>query len=267
VTLTSDVGAAYSAQMKAVLLRSLETGQVVDLTHDLPAHGVAEASFVLRTMARGFPRGTVHLVVVDPGVGGRRAPIAIHCRDGSVLIGPDNGVLYPLAQELGIEGSYRIRPEPGAEPRRVGTTFDGRDVFAPAAARVARGLSPSRLGPPLAPKAYHLPAPRRAPHGARGAVLHVDHFGNLITNVPSSWVPSSARSLVVSLGRGSRRRLPRATSYEALGAGHLGVLGSSFGTLEVAVALARADRRLGITVGNPVGFAWPRASAGAGDGK
>lgn len=256
VTLTSDVGAAYSAQMKAVLVRSLDPSRLVELTHDLPAHAVGEAAFVLRAMARRFPPGTVHLVVVDPGVGGRRAPIVIACRDGSFLVGPDNGVLYPLAAVLGIREVRRIRPRPEDSAVRVGTTFDGRDVFAPAAARLALGERAAALGPRHRPHPLRVPSAVRTADGGRGEVVHVDHFGNLITNVPSEWVPPSAEWIAVFVGRSRPRRVRKALSYEALGRGGLGVLASSFGTLELAVAEGRAERRLRVGTGTPIRLDW-----------
>jgi S-adenosyl-L-methionine hydrolase (adenosine-forming) len=263
ITLTSDLGAAYAAQMKAVLARSVSPGRLVDLTHDLPAHSVAEAAFVLRAMAVGFPPGTVHLAVIDPGVGGRRAPIVIACRDGSRLVGPDNGVLYPLALALGIRSVHRLSLRRGDAPHRVGTTFDGRDLFAPAAARLAQGAPPARMGPSHRPRPYRVPQPEIRPHSARGQVVHVDRFGNLITNVPSKAVPGGVRRLTVKVGRAPRRLLPLGSSYEALGTGRLGVLGSSFGSLEVSVARGRADRRTHARVGTRVRFAWgPRVRAG-----
>lgn len=257
VTLSSDIGYAYAAQMKAVLTRSLSPGRIVDLAHDLPPHSIEEAAFVVRAMAVGFPPGTVHVVVVDPGVGGRRFPIAIDCRDGSRLVGPDNGVLFPLAEKLGLRGTYRIEPERwGRDRARVGTTFDGRDVFAPAAARLARGLRPSALGPSISPRALRIPNAHRGALGATGRVVHVDHFGNLITNVPAEWVPPRTRQIDVRIGRVSRRGLPWTTSYEALGPHRTGVLGSSFGTVELAVARARASDRFRVGLGAPVLFRW-----------
>ena len=257
VTLSSDVGSAYSAQMKAVLSRSLEPGRIVELSHDLPAHDVREAAFLVRAMGIGFPRGTVHMVVVDPGVGGRRAPIAITCRDGSRLVGPDNGVLYPLAQALGLGTAYRI--EPARIPRlrqRVGTTFDGRDVFAPAAAALARDRPPSSLGPAMTPRLLEIPVARRARGACSGEIVHVDHFGNLISNVPTEWIPDETRTLELRVGSSRARSLPWTTSYEALGPGKTGLLGSSFGTIEVAVSLGRAQERFRAGVGTSVRIRW-----------
>ena len=252
VTLTSDVGAAYSAQMKAVLARSVDTGRIVELAHDLPAHGVAEAAFLLRAMAHGFPAGTVHVAVVDPGVGGRRAALAIDCSEGSVLIGPDNGLLLPLADHLGMKRAYALGPSP---PGRVGTTFDGRDLFAPAAARIANGARPSMLGRPVRPVRLRLPEPRRRPRGATGTVVHVDRFGNLITDVPTEWVPPSATRLSVQLAR-TRRSVPWVSHYEAVPSRGTGALGSSFGTVELFVREGRAADHLPVGVGTRVDVGW-----------
>ena len=263
VTLATDIGSAYAAQMKAVLAHALPPGGIVDLAHDLRPHAVAEAAFLVRAMARGFPPGTVHVVVVDPGVGGRRAPIVVATRDGSRLVGPDNGVLMPLASDLGGGPAYEIDADRVRPQGRVGTTFDGRDVFAPAAARLAAGADPGRLGRRIRPHPFRLPAAVRSARGARGEVVHRDHFGNLITNIPTDWVPAGARAVEVR-GPGARsRRWPIVRSYEALGRGRTGVLGSSFGSLEIAVAEGDAARRLGADVGTRLSFAWrPAGSIG-----
>jgi S-adenosyl-L-methionine hydrolase (adenosine-forming) len=258
ITLTSDIGSAYAAQMKAILAHRLTPGNVVDLAHDLRPHAVGEAAFLLRAMAAGFPAGTVHVAVVDPGVGGRRAPIAIECADGSTLIGPDNGVLMPLAKALGGPRAFRIAPRRLDTPSRVGTTFDGRDLFAPAAAWIAQGVSAAQLGPRIRPKAYSVPSARKTREGARGEVLHEDRFGNLITNIPTPWVPEGVARAVVRFGRGRTWVLPVAKSYETVGRGRAGLLGSSFGLLEVAVAEGNAARRFHASVATPVEVGWPR---------
>jgi len=257
VTLSSDVGAAYAAQMKAVLARSLPPGRFLDLSHELPVHEIREAAFVVRAMARGFPAGTVHVVVVDPGVGGPRAPLVVATRDGSRLVGPDNGVLGPLAEALGGGAAHRIDPGrlTAARPR-VGTTFDGRDLFAPAAALLAVGTPPARLGPRVAMRDLRLAEAHRTATGALGEIVHRDHFGNLITNVPSSWVPRGTDGMRVRLAGRPVRSLPWATSYEALGRGCPGALASSFGTVELAVAQGRADERLRAGVGVRLRLEW-----------
>ncbi len=250
LTLTSDLGAAYAAQMKAVLLRTVAPGQVVDLAHDLTPHAVGEAAFLLRAMAREFPPGSIHVVVVDPGVGGTRAPVVLSCRRRIALVGPDNGVLYPLAKELGLFRAHRIDPR-RLRRARIGTTFDGRDVFAPAAALLAQGRPPSDLGPPVRPTPLALPEPRRDPPRLEGEVVLVDRFGNLITNLPTAWLSPSPGPFRVRVGRRAWV-VPRVSSYEALGPGRLGLLGSSFGTLELARSGGRASDRLSARAGDRV---------------
>jgi S-adenosylmethionine hydrolase len=257
VTLSTDIGAVYAAQMKAVLLRYVAPGQVIELTHELPAHQVGEAAFLLRHMAGGFPKGTVHVAVVDPGVGGARAPVAVRCRDGSHLVGPDNGVLGPLSDHLGVAKVVRLRPElvrPGAA---VSPTFEGRDLFAPAAGRIAQGTPVGRLGDPWKLRRYRIPRPRRLDRGAQGVVLHVDHFGNLITNLPSSWGPALGTEIRVRLA-GRARRLRRYRTYEEMPASGAGVLASSFGVLELSVRERRAADRLRASVGDALELTWSR---------
>lgn len=252
--------------MKAALIAGgVAPSSIVDLAHDLPAHGIMEAAFLLREMARRFPPACVHVAVVDPGVGGRRAAIVARTAPGPLLVGPDNGVLMPLAEELGLRGAHRIDPSRLPSRARVGTTFDGRDLFAPAAALLARGTPPSALGPSISPRPFSLPRPTRTRVGARGKVLHVDRFGNLITNIPTAWAEGSSSRVNVSLGKGRGRTVPWTTSYEALGRGVLGSLGSSFGTVELAVGEGRASDRLGAGAGTPVSVAWLPRPARSGE--
>jgi S-adenosyl-L-methionine hydrolase (adenosine-forming) len=260
ITLSSDLGWAYAAQMRAVLAHWVPPGHVVDLSHDLPAHAVGEAAFLLRAMGAGFPARTVHVAVVDPGVGGRRLPIAVACEDGSVLVGPDNGVLEPLAERLGAPHAYRILPERLRANPRVGSTFDGRDLFAPAAGAIARGRKASELGPPVRLKAARLPPPVRTRDGARGEIVHVDRFGNLITNIPTEWAPPTTAALDLAPGVGRSRRAAWSTHYEALPPGELGAVGSSFGLIELTVARGRAADVTGLATGVSVRVTWVPAA-------
>ncbi|HEV2520540.1 MAG TPA: SAM-dependent chlorinase/fluorinase [Thermoplasmata archaeon] len=252
VTLTTDVGPAYAAQIKGVLYRCLPPGHVVDLVDDMAPYEVAEAAFLLRHMGARFPRGTVHLAIVDPGVGGRRAPIAVACRDGSYLVGPDNGLLDPLAQHLGIRSVVRL------DPRRIGAvvprsrTFEGRDLFAPAAARLALGSPIRSLGAPAA----ITPAPYAAPvvtdTAVRGRVVHVDRFGNLITDIPPELVPREGARVRVQFPGRRRAPLLRAPTYEAGRIGQAMLVRSSFDLLEVSVREGNAARRFRIRPGDPI---------------
>ena len=255
VTLSSDIGWAYAAQMKAVLYRSLPWGRVIDLAHDLPPHAVRESALWLAAMAERFPPGTIHLAIVDPGVGSDRAAIAVECRDGSVLIGPDNGLLRPLARRLGVRAVWTIDERRlRAGPRR-GTTFDGRDLFAPAAIAAWEGRPFPEWATPGRFMESEDPVPERFSGRWVGEVLLVDRFGNLITNLPAEWIP--AGSLRLRLGRGAVRTVRRRTAYAEIRRGALGCLASSFGTIEISAREASAARRTGARPGSRVELTGP----------
>jgi S-adenosyl-L-methionine hydrolase (adenosine-forming) len=254
VTLTTDLGSAYAAQMKAVLYRSVQPGHVIDIAHDLPAHGIEEASFLLRHVGAAFPKGTIHIAIVDPGVGGSRAPVAVRCKDGSFLVGPDNGVLSPLAEHLGIAAVVRLDPRRVHPGGPISATFEGRDLFAPAAARLARGAPLSSLGRRSALTPHPLPAPGRDGVWTHGTILHIDRFGNAITNVPTAWFAEPGGVVRVRLGR-QIRPLPRRRTYSDLAPRALGILGSSFATLEISARESSAAVRLRLSVGQRVSLA------------
>jgi S-adenosylmethionine hydrolase len=262
VTVSADFGPTYGAQVKAMLYRRVPPGHVVELDLELPPHGIEESAFLLRHMAARFPAGTVHLAVVDPGVGSSRAAVALESADGSYLVGPDNGLLVPLALALGgIRSSHRLDPSRVADdPRAVSATFEGRDLFAPAAARLATGASPSDLGPPHPDLVrLSLPDARRTRGSIVGRIAHIDRFGNLISNIPGDWVAPGA-PLRARLGSERRTHaIPRARTYSELAPGALGALVSSFGLLELSAREASAACRLRARVGASLEL-WPGAT-------
>ncbi len=184
ITLTTDFGTAdgYVGTMKGVILGIAPDACLVDLSHEITPQNVREAAFVLFTSYPFFPAHAVHLVVVDPGVGSARRAIALRTPSG-VFVGPDNGVFsYVMAREP-VEALVEL-----ADPRyrlpRVSHTFHGRDVFAPAAAHLAAGVPVADLGPPISdPVTLSLPRLEVAAGGVVGQVLHVDHFGNVVTSI------------------------------------------------------------------------------------
>lgn len=228
ITLLTDFGTAdgYVAEMKGVLTTLAPQAPLLDMSHDIPAQDVEHARLTLARYWRRFPVGTVHLVVVDPGVGTSRAAIAVQS-DGRYLVGPDNGVLSPALFAL----DARVIALP-VDPH-ASATFHGRDVFAPVAAQLALGAPFDALG-----EALHEPVRRRTPQPQRlndgslaGVVLTIDRFGNIITNLVA-YAAHSRAATSVELG-GMQARVVR--TYGDAAPGELVALVGSSGFIEVAV--------------------------------
>jgi len=251
VTLTTDFGQrdGYVGAMKGVILSIEPSLSLVDLAHDLPAHQVGEGALALRASAPHFPRGTVHLVVVDPGVGTARRPIVV-VANGHVFVGPDNGLLLPAAEALGgVVSSYEIGTH-GLLPAERSATFHGRDIFAPTAAGLACGqIKVTDVGATVEPRPSSLPEAAPHPQGGLVAkVVAVDRFGNLVTNV--------SRTALGDLGGEPILELPDGTdltvreTYGDVAVGDLLALIGSSGALEVAVRDGSASKRLNIRSGD-----------------
>jgi hypothetical protein len=241
VTLTTDFGTpdGYVGEMKAVLLANAPDATIVDITHDIPRHDVHYARLAVARFWHRFPSGTVHLVVVDPGVGSPRAALAVTCQ-GRYLVGPDNGVLSPaLADSSAMAIALRV-------PADASATFHGRDVFAPAAAALARGEPITALGSPPgnAPIVHRTPEPVRARGGiVEGEVVAIDRFGNAITNLTADGVAA------VVVGQ---RTIPIHRAYADVEIGEaLAVVGSS-GVIEISVRNDSAARALHLSRGDKV---------------
>ncbi len=252
VTLTTDFGDAspYVAVMKGVILSINPAARLLYLTHRVPPQDVRHADYVLGTAVPFFPPGTIHLAVIDPGVGTERNPIAVGA-GGQFLVGPDNGVFTRAVKALGGPVCVRKLAEPRFRRPAVSATFHGRDVFAPAAAHLSLGTDPAEMGPPL-DRMVEL-EPRSAVcwgNRCRGEVQFVDGFGNLITNVPSAAV--TALPTRVALGASDPHPVRWVRTYADAAAGELVSLFSSDGYFEIAVVNGSAARRLGAGVGTPV---------------
>ena len=207
ITLLTDFGTAdgYVAEMKGVLCTLAPDVPLIDVTHDIAPQDITAARLVLARCWRRFPAGTVHVVVVDPGVGTQRAAIAVES-EGRFLVGPDNGVLSPALFAL----DARIVRLP--VPITAAATFHGRDVFAPAAAALVEGAALTDLGEPFTtPVRLRTPPPRRDADGSlHGEVLTIDRFGNVITNLmtrepaPERWVAGAGCAVVSCAPMGMR---------------------------------------------------------------
>ena len=252
VTLTTDFGTqdSYVAEMKGVLLSSIQTGvQLVDLSHEIPRHDVAAGAQFLAAAVPCFPPGTVHLVVIDPGVGSDRAPLAAKYRD-QFLVLPDNGLLSQL--EDGAVTCVALDVH-SLGPERKSATFHGRDVFAPAAARLAQGVPLTALGSPLdSPVRLPRPQAERGANGIRGEIIHIDHFGNLLTNIDRAEVAALQAVAGPCLVHCGSFTGPIRDHYAEVRKGAPLSLFDSQQRLEVAVREGHAGAQLRCKRGDPV---------------
>jgi hypothetical protein len=254
ITLTTDFGLRdpWVGIMKGVILGICPSARLVDLSHDVGAQDVLEGALCLEGAVSFFPPGTIHLAVVDPGVGGSRRPMALRS-GGQFYVGPDNG-LFSLALERG-EGRFEAVELTAREYRLspVSRTFHGRDVFAPAAAHLASGVPLDRLGPSMTdPVRLVLPTARREDGLVAGEVIGADRFGNLFTSVTEDDLAGLGGSpgLVVDIG-GIRVGAPVTAYSDALPGGMGAVVGST-GRLEVFVREGSAQAALRLGRGTPV---------------
>lgn len=254
ITLTTDFGTrdAYVGAVKGVILSINPDVRLVDISHDISPQDVMEAAYVLRDAAFYFPTDSIHLIVVDPGVGTPRRPIAARS-SGHLFVAPDNGLIPLILDGKAPDESvvldrpaYWRTPEPS-------TTFHGRDIFAPVSAHLSRGVDLSDLGSPageLAPMHWALPITDE--EGIQGWVAHIDRFGNCITNVPRELLESARRGRSVQCFAGTAILSGIATTYAAVEPGEPLMHFNSSELLEIAVNGGNASELLGIRKGTPI---------------
>lgn len=253
IALLTDFGTrdAYAGVMKGVILEICPDVTLVDLTHDVPAHDVRHGARTLATCVPYYPAGTIFVAVVDPGVGSPRRAIAADTGPHR-FVAPDNGVLSAVFEASPAKAIVEIT---AAEFRRptVSRTFEGRDRFAPAAAHLARGVALAALGPPVRdPVRLDWPAPVSSPGAIEGVVDHVDHFGNLVTNIPRDLVEKRLAdgAVDITLAGHPAGRLVR--TYAEAAAGEACALIGSTDHLEIAVNGGRAATHFAAGAGTPV---------------
>ena len=291
LTLLTDFGLDdyYVAAVKGTVLRLAPGTQLVDISHQIEPGNIAAASFLLAAAAPAFPDGTVHLAVVDPGVGSQRRILVAESAAG-LLVAPDNGLLTPLlpgARVRSVECADLFLAAPGA-------TFHGRDRFAPVAAFLLRGGAPGDLGPEIAdPVHLARTPPRREPGLLSGVVIHIDRFGNLITDIPAAWLPVAltgalagaasapaptpaspatppaapaappvTRTTEIMARVGSHTAAQLADHYEQIPRYGVAVMIGSLGTLELAMRGEDLARRWGVDPGAAVQVRWRDTMAG-----
>ncbi|MYB77459.1 MAG: SAM-dependent chlorinase/fluorinase [Chloroflexi bacterium] len=249
ITLTTDFGTAdgFVGAMKGVMLSLTPHATLVDITHEIPPHDIRSGTFALETAVPHFPPEAIHVAVVDPGVGSERAAILVETERGRFLA-PDNGVLTSVVPDMDAACIFALdRPEFWRPD--VSATFHGRDVFAPVAAHLANGVRPEQLGT-LTARMERLPwpQPQRCGDEIRGEVIHVDRFGNLITNLRLEDLGKMRQSACFRLRDFEIRGI---TPHYAAGDGLMAVVNSG-GRIEIALPSAPAAQTLNIDVGEEI---------------
>ncbi|MFQ5998499.1 MAG: S-adenosyl-l-methionine hydroxide adenosyltransferase family protein [Candidatus Bathyarchaeia archaeon] len=257
VTLLTDFGLrdTYVAEMKGVILSHSPDASIVDISHDVEKFNVHQGAYFLARSIDFFPVGTIHLAVVDPEVGSARRPIAIETTTAT-LIGPDNGLLFPAAKALGIRRCFLIENKT-LLPQHISSTFHGRDIFAHAAGYIASGMLMNKIGREISDiMTSNRSEPRLSKYSVEGAVIHVDSFGNIVTNITLE----ALNSVGANFGKPLRclidnkpiGKLQLLETYSKVGSGSsVAVIGSS-GFIEVSINQGNAAEQLGVKRGQTV---------------
>ncbi len=253
VTLLTDFGESdgYVGVLKGVILGLAPGTSLVDLSHTIAPQDIGAAAYVLGRTYRYFPNDTIHLAVVDPGVGSTRRPLLLDTSHGR-FVGPDNGLFTPILTAEADVKAYRL-DQPAYWHAAVSTTFHGRDVFAPVAAHLARGVLPTAVGHPIAITGLvQLPTepPQVIAGGVLGRISYIDRFGNAITDITAALLTTLTPPIQVTVN--TQPPIPLHATYAAVAAGRpLALLGSD-GTLEVSIRDGHAAQTLGCRVGDPI---------------
>lgn len=249
ITLTTDFGTQdhYVSAMKAVMLNLAPDARHVDISHDIPPQDIMAGAWVIRNAALLFPPETVHLVVVDPGVGTHRHPIALRIRD-QYFVGPDNGIFSLFYDEFDHEAVRLNNPEYWGKERSE--TFHGRDVFAPVAAHLSKGAKLSEVGEPLKDLVtYHWAVPIADKDGLQGLVIHIDRFGNLITNISGELLEEVIGKSQAKLYVGHTMIDRIVSTFGDVEEGEPVAFTGSSGMLEIGVNKGNASRLLSVDKG------------------
>ena len=258
ITFLTDFGLQddFVGTCHGVMKRIAPEAQIIDVTHGIPPQAVLQGALVLANTLPYMPVG-VHLAVVDPGVGGVRRALALQDAEGRIYVGPDNGLLLPAAERAGITGAHELaNPDYALEP--VSRTFHGRDLFAPAAAHLAKGLPIGDLGPPVDPEALvrlELPQPEFSDGVVHATTLYVDSFGNMALNLTRDdidrvgVVPGSRVELDLS---GERYYAVAARTFADARSGEVILFEDSYRNMSIAISNGNAAAILRAVIGKPL---------------
>jgi len=257
VTLTTDFGLrdSYVAQMKGTILSIAIRVSIVDVTHAISRHSIMQAAFITADVWHMYPDGTAHVVVVDPGVGTERRPIALEAH-GQYFVGPDNGVFSHVLEEAersgaGWTGVTLTNTDYWRTPA-ASATFHGRDIFAPVAAHLVNGTFLTHVGDALTdPQRLSLPTFTVSDDAISGEIIYVDSFGNCVSNIPESALPRPESETTITVLAGDRA-LPYVRTYGVVPDGAPLALIGSHGYLELAARRGNAAHLYGFAIGTPV---------------
>lgn len=255
VTLTTDFGNKdpYVACMKGVILSICPEATIIDITHDISKFDIEEAAYILYRAYSFFPPGTIHVCVVDPGVGTERKPIAIKTRR-YIFVGPDNGVLTIAAEDDGIE-DIRVIESRYVMLSEVSYTFHGRDIFAPAAAWIALGYPLEMLGRSIDRiDVVKFDKPQISGGKVIGRIIYVDSYGNLVTNIKWDLIKDRVTfgEKVRLYYMGNEVSIPLSRSYGEAPLGELVLIPGSGGFMEISVNMGNASEKLGLKKGDQI---------------
>ena len=255
ITLTTDFGIddPYVGQLKGAILKRNYSVRIIDITHGIPPQDILAGSVVLRTSYHHFPEQTIHMAVIDPGVGSQRAILAAASKQ-HFFIAPDNGLLTLLFMDNKIQQLHRVN-NTALLPTEVSSTFHGRDIMAPVAAALAAGMPLDKVGSRVAPAEcvhLNLPQPQIDANRITGQVLHVDHFGNVRTSITNHTLAEVELSRFAGIELNGHRIKKILATYSEGQPGELIAVIDSSGYLEIAVNRGNAARILDCYPGNQV---------------
>ena len=246
ITITTDFGEVdpYVASMKGIILSINPDVRIIDITHQIPPGSIREGSLIIKEAYPYFPSGTVHLGVIDPGVGSKRRPIAIEA-DHQFFVGPDNGLFWPAIEKLKNLSIIHLTNK-HYWMDKISTTFHGRDIFAPVSAYLSKGVDPFLLGEKVDyPTTLENPLPLKKNDDLVGEIIRMDNFGNLITNITREHLYPflCSKGLIIKIGNLILKKISNA--YNDVPEGRpLAIIGSS-GLLEIAINMGKASDLLG----------------------
>ncbi len=251
LTLLSDFGISdeYVAVIKGVIAQINPMLRVVDITHKIPPQNIAAARFCLMNAVPYFPVGTVHVAVVDPGVGGKRRAVAVELAQG-FLVAPDNGLLSGVLSQNRAIAAVELTNSDYWRTSEPSSTFHGRDIFAPVGAHLASGVSLQQLGPEIDPETLvtlNLPECSQKNDMIIGCIQYIDHFGNLVTNIPENYVQGKNWSVEIK-----GNIIKALETYSDVKIGELIALVGSHGWVEIAVNSSNAQLELSVKLGELV---------------